>query len=345
MRALVLEDWYKLTVADRPDPEVAGDDVVLEVHATGICGSDIHGYTGETGRRKLGQIMGHETVGRIVALGAQVDPALGLEVGGIATINPVLNCGHCARCVSGAEQACSARRIIGVEPSISAAFAEQIAVPAGNVVTLPTSMPIELGALVEPLAVGFHAVRRGRVGVADRVLVLGGGPIGQACALAALRGEVGALVVSEPRIERRRLIESLGVATVDPGGPFDIADAIADTLGGPPTVVIDAVGSAVTLGAAFSIAPPGAVIVLVGMGAAQIPLQAYEVSTKERSIVGSFCYTRDEFAATAAWVGTAPGNLACLIEGRVGLDDADAAFGELARGENPASKVLVFPGA
>ena len=344
MRALVLEDWYKLTVVDWPDPVAAPGDVVLEINATGICGSDVHGFTGETGRRQRGQIMGHETVGRIVALGAEIDPSLGLELGGIATVNPVLNCGCCERCVSGAEQACSARRVLGVEPSVPAAFAEQMVVPARNVVALPSSMPIEFGALVEPLAVGYHAVRRSRMAPVDRVLVLGGGPIGQACALAVQREGVGALVVSEPRIERRRLIDSLGIAAFEAVGDSDFAESIAEILGGPPTVVIDAVGSGPTLDAAFSAAPPGATLVLVGMGAAQIPLQAYEVSTKERSIVGSFCYTREEFAATAAWVGTAPANLARLIDGHVGLDGADAAFAELARGENPASKVLVLPG-
>ena len=345
MRALVLEDWGKLVVAERPDPVALLDDVVLQMYATGICGSDIHGFTGETGRRKIGQVMGHETVGRILGFGDSVDSALGLEVGMVATINPVLNCGKCEQCRRGNEQSCAERRVIGVEPDIAAAFAEQMVVPARNVVLLPASMPIEIGALIEPLAVGYHAIVRGRLSTNDRVLILGGGPIGQACALAAMRAKVPALLVSEPRPERRRLVESLGIATICPVELSRMENVVGEALGAAPTVVIDAVGSAGTLETAFAVAPPGATIVLVGMGQAEVPLRAYEVSTRERTIVGSFCYTRAEFEATAAWVGSGPEVLNRLIEGRVSLDRAPETFAELARGDNPASKVLVILGA
>jgi D-arabinose 1-dehydrogenase-like Zn-dependent alcohol dehydrogenase len=101
MRVLVLEDWWKLVVAERPDPAPAGRQVLLEIHATGICGSDIHGFTGATGRRQLGQVMGHETVGRVVALGDGVGPEFGLEVGAVATVNPVVSCGHLGRSARG----------------------------------------------------------------------------------------------------------------------------------------------------------------------------------------------------------------------------------------------------
>ena len=90
MRALVLEDWWKLVVAARPDPTASEGRVLLQVHATGICGSDIHGFTGETGRRRPGQVMGHETVGRIAAIGPGVPDELGLKAGDVATVNPVM---------------------------------------------------------------------------------------------------------------------------------------------------------------------------------------------------------------------------------------------------------------
>lgn len=344
MRVLVLEDWWTLVVAERPDPVPADDQVLLEIHATGICGSDIHGFTGATGRRQVGQVMGHETVGRIVALGAGVDPEYGLQPGTVATVNPVVSCGHCAACRAGAQQACPDKSVIGVDPAVTSAFADKMLAPAANVVPLPDTMPIEYGALIEPLSVGHHAIRRGRIGPDDRVLVVGGGPIGQACVLAARREGAARVAVSEPNPARRALNEKLGATALDLTAPADTESvAVAGALGAPPTVVVDAVGSSASLDSAFRVATQGSVIVLVGMGEADLAVRGYEVSTQERSIVGSFCYNCEEFSATAAWVGTAPEELGLLIEGRVDLPGGADAFTGLARGENPASKVLVLP--
>src|SRR5262245_7398975 len=105
MRALMLADWWRLEVRDLPAPRPAPGEVLIDVLATGICGSDVHGFTGDNGRRQAGQVMGHETVGRITALGADVPAGSGLRVGGIATVNPVLACGSCTSCRGGREQA------------------------------------------------------------------------------------------------------------------------------------------------------------------------------------------------------------------------------------------------
>jgi threonine dehydrogenase-like Zn-dependent dehydrogenase len=342
MRVLVLEDWWNLVVSERPDPVPVGKEVLLEIHATGICGSDFHGFTGQTGRRQLGQVMGHETVGRVLALGDDVGPEFGLAVGAVATVNPVVSCGACDHCRAGAEQACPSKSVIGVDPAVSSAFAEKMLAPADNVIPLPDTMPIDYGALIEPLAVGHHAIRRGRIGPDDRVLVIGGGPVGQACLLAAVRQGASRVAVSEPNASRRRLNDALGATTLDLITPERIP-AVTEALGGPPTVVVDAVGSSASVNSAFSAAPLGSTIVLVGMGEAELKLRAYEISTKERTIVGSFCYSHAEFKAIAEWVGTGPAELSLLIEGRVGLLEGADAFAALARGDNTASKVLVLP--
>jgi threonine dehydrogenase-like Zn-dependent dehydrogenase len=344
MRVLVLQDWWKLVVAERPDPAPAGRQVLLEIHATGICGSDIHGFTGATGRRQLGQVMGHETVGRVVALGDGVGPEFGLEVGAVATVNPVVSCGNCDQCRAGSDQACPSRSVIGVDPSVSSAFAEKMLAPAENVIPLPPTMPIDYGALIEPLAVGYHAVHRGKIGPGDRVLVIGGGPVGQACLLAARRQGAQQVVVSEPTAARRRLNEALGAVTLDVI-TAERVPSVSDALGGPPTVIVDAVGSSASLDSAFSVAALGSTIVLVGMGEANLALRGYEISTKERSIVGSFTYSREEFKTTADWVGTAPSELSLLIEGRVDLLGSRDTFTDLAKGDNTASKILVLPQA
>lgn len=339
MRALVFHGPHDLTVEDRPDPKPAAGEVVLDVLATGICGSDLHGYTGENGRRHPGQVMGHETVARVGALGPGVT---GPAIGALVTVNPVIGCGRCEACLDGRTQQCPDRRVIGVDRTYSSAFAERMAVPAGNVIELPADLPAELGSLVEPLAVGWHAARRGAVRAEDAVLVIGGGPIGQAAALAAERAGSTRVLVSEPDAARRALVEHLGFATVDPRAE-DLAAGAVTHLGRPADVVLDAVGSDGSLAGAVTASRRGAVVVLVGMGAPRVTVDAYAISTAERTLVGSFCYDVEEFRGTATWTGEQAARLAPLVEGRVDLDGAPAAFRDLAAGSLRASKVLVFP--
>jgi threonine dehydrogenase-like Zn-dependent dehydrogenase len=339
MRALVLRDFYDIALEERPDPVPGSGQAVVEVIATGICGSDFHGYSGENGRRHPGQIMGHETVGRVRELGTDV---AGLTVGQLVTVNPVMSCGECWACQSGQEQWCIRRVVLGVAPEIPAAFADRVAVPAANIVALPEEMPEELGALVEPMAVGYHAVRRGQPRPEDRALVIGGGPIGQACLLAARRLGVQALAVSDVSLSRRDLCARLGAEVVDPSAG-DLPEAVADRLGGPATLVVDAVGLSPTVSDAMAASALGSRIVLVGMGSPRLELSAYALSTEERALIGSFTYSAAEFTATAEWVGTVPDGIDALIDGRVGWDGAPQSFDDLARGRSTASKILVFP--
>jgi threonine dehydrogenase-like Zn-dependent dehydrogenase len=339
MRALVLRDYYDISVEERPDPVPGSGQAVVEVIATGICGSDFHGYSGENGRRHPGQIMGHETVGRVRELGVDV---AGLRVGQLVTVNPVMSCHACPACLSGQEQWCPRRVVFGVAREIPAAFAERFTVPASSIVPLPDDMPEELGALVEPMAVGYHAVRRGQPVPDDRVLVIGGGPIGQACLLAARRLGVQALAVSDVSSSRRDLCARLGAEVIDPSAG-DLPEAVSNRLGAPATLVVDAVGISRTVVDALAASGLGSRIVLVGMGSPRLELDAYALSTSERSLIGSFTYSAAEFADTADWVGTVPEGIGALIDGRVDLDGAPQSFDDLARGRSTASKILVFP--
>ena len=339
MRVLVLEEFGRVAVRERADPQPGHGEVLVEVVATGICGSDIHGYTGENGRREPGQVMGHETVGRVRALGAGVDDP---PVGAVVAINPVLGCRKCADCDNDRPQRCATKQVLGVTPSLTAAFAEFVVVPAENAVVMKQTGPIEYGALVEPLAVGFHAARQGAVSAHDRVLIIGGGPIGQACLLAARRVGATNIALSEPDDGRRARASALGANVFSPTTD-DAAAQVDASLGGRATVVLDAVGSTQSLAAALSWSTPGARVVLVGMAHPSLEVAAYEVSTHERTIIGSFCYSPTEFAETAAWVSAGGDHLDILIDERVGFDGAQDAFSRLAAGNSSACKVMVFP--
>ena len=344
MRALVLEDYGHLSVAELPTPEAGPGEVLLRIHATGICGSDLHGYTGENGRRRPGQVMGHETVGTVVGLGPGARGG-GAGLGDLVTVNPGLACGQCPACHAGRGHICRSRRVIGVDPDLTSAFADYLAVPASNVVPFTSgafgssgASSVTHGALVEPLAVGYHAAVRGEVREGADVLVLGGGPIGQAAVLACRRLGAGRIRVSEPLESRRLLVAGLGAQVLDPAAG-DVAEQVQ--AGGPAEVTLDAVGSSATIATALNATQPGGRCVLVGMAAPDVRLDAFAVSTQERTLVGAFCYSPAEFAATAWWAGEVPDLLASLISLRVTPEEAPAAFSDLARGHDVVGKVLV----
>ncbi len=340
MKALRLEEFGTMRVVEVPDPELPAGHVLLDIIATGICGSDIHGFTGANGRRHPGQIMGHESVGRIAARGAGVAET-DFPTGAVATFNPLVVPPASRSAFDGREQHAPDRRVIGVDPAWTAAFAERLAVPAENVVLLPTDgVPAEWGALVEPLAVAVHAVSRAGVASGDAVLVLGGGPIGQSVALAARRAGADEVIVSEPDPSRRVLCATLGAAAIDPGDGA-VSEQVSGRFGRPADVAIDAVGVSGTLADALASTTLGGRVGLVGMGAQRLEIDAYSVSTAERTIVGSFTYSSAAFVEAARWVGTGDPVLGSLISAIVPLEEGPEAFTRLARPGAAAGKVLV----
>jgi threonine dehydrogenase-like Zn-dependent dehydrogenase len=340
MKALVLDDFGAMSVHERQRPAPERDQILVEIVATGICGSDIHGFTGENGRRAPGQVMGHETVGVVAECGSET-AQYGFAVGDVVTFNPVVVPPERAAEFAGREQHCPDKYVIGVAHDVVAAFAQFVAVPARNVVAIDADMPIEYGALIEPIAVGVHAVRRVGVGPGMSVLVIGGGPIGQSVVLAARMEGATDIVVSEVDPERRSLCARLGAKTLDPAGGL-LPDQVKALLGGPAGVAIDAVGIGATVAGALESVALGASVCLVGMGQPQFALDAYRVSTEERSLVGSFTYSAQDFRDAARFVSTAPPELGALISRTVPLGDGPRAFTDLAAGDGTAGKVLVL---
>jgi len=154
VKALVLDGFGAMSVHERQKPVAGPDELVVEIVATGICGSDIHGFTGENGRRVPGQVMGHETVGVVAECGSETG-RFGFTVGDVVTFNPVVIPAEQSVEFAGREQHCPDKYVIGVAHHVVAAFAQFVAVPARNIVALDAGMPIEYGALIEPIAVGW----------------------------------------------------------------------------------------------------------------------------------------------------------------------------------------------
>jgi L-iditol 2-dehydrogenase len=339
VRALVLTDFHQLDLVEVERPAPGPGEVLLRVNATGICGSDFHGFTGENGRRAPGQIMGHESSATVAELGEGVDPA-SLPVGAPATFNPVVVPEEQAEEYRGREQHAPGKRVIGVVQDRAASFADYVVVPARNVVLLEPTMPLHLGALIEPLAVAVHAVGLAHPRPEERALVVGGGPIGQSAVLALQRAGLSAIAVSEPDPQRRALIASLGVTALDPADS-PLPEQLAASLGGPADLAIDAVGVSPTMADALAATRLGARIVLVGMGSPRLELPAFAISTEERTVIGSFTYSAQDFEEATARIGEHAEQAATLVSRIVGPEQAQESFTALAAGRGPAGKILI----
>ena len=304
MRALVLQEFGRMAVEERDTPTPKTGEVLIAVTATGICGSDVHGFTGENGRRVPGQIMGHESVGKIAGFGPDTPPG-GLAIDAVVTFNPVVVTGQDAQTYAGREQHSPNKTVIGVATDIPAAFADYVVVPIQNVVALPADMPISHGALIEPLGGGGArrppgARREGAEGAGHRRR-----PDRPIRGAGAADGGVADIVVSEVDENRRRLCARIGATVVNPkDGP--LVDQVRATFGRLADVTIDAVGITPTIADALNATAFGGSVCLVGMGAKTLSLDAFRISTEERSLVGSFTYSAQDFRDAAAWIATAP---------------------------------------
>jgi L-iditol 2-dehydrogenase len=178
MKALVLVEYNRFVVADVPEPTIGPQDVLVQVGACGICGSDVHGMDGSTGRRKPPIIMGHEAAGTIVRAGAEVR---GWDCGDRVTFDSTISCGRCAFCTAGRVNLCNHRRVLGVscdEFKQDGAFADYVAVPQNILYRMPESLSFERAAMVEPVSIAVHAVGRVAPRLNESAVVVGVGMIG-----------------------------------------------------------------------------------------------------------------------------------------------------------------------
>lgn len=324
MRALVYEGPETIGYREVPDPALQPGEELVRVEAVGICGSDMHAYLGHDARRPAPLILGHEAAGVVVG---------GSRNGERVTVNPLVSCGRCEVCQSGRENLCATRQIISMPPR-EGAFAQFVTVPAGNLVTVPDNVPLNRAALAEPLAVSWHAARLGLTAchgnAARNALVLGGGAIGLAAALALRAMGVEDVTIVEPNPDRRRyLCEICDQAAVEnANGQFDI--------------VVDAVGYAVTRAAASAHARPGGVILHIGLGEDSGGLDIRRMTLQEITFIGTYTYTAEEFRMTAQ----------ALFDGRLGpldwfetrpLADGAGAFSDLRAGRVMAPKIVLEP--
>ena len=337
MRAVALGDDGRLEVVDKADPVAGPDEVVVAVERCGICGSDLH--LKASGLLPRGAVLGHELSGTVVEVGEQVAgrPALGQRV----SVLPARRCGACDRCRAGEGHLCPAQALTAIGLGANdGGYAERVRVPARSCHPLPDPVTAEAGALVEPYAVGLHAVGRSRAaGNPDvSVGVIGAGPIGLMCLAALRRFGVERMTVAEPRPRRAAVAEALGAEVVGD------AARLAPAAGGPLDVVFDAAGGLDTPSLALQAARPGGQVVLVGAPAigSDVPMPGLLWVVKEVDFAPAIAYTDEEFAAAAACVTAGAVDSDLVVSDVRPLDAAQRSFEELSGADAPA-KVMLAP--
>ncbi len=292
MRALVWNAVESMVVEEIEQPTPRSDEVVLRVEAVGICGSELEGYLGHNSLRFPPLIMGHEFCGRVTAVG---ESARGINVGERAIVNPLISCGHCARCAAGLPQLCAQRAIIGINRP--GGFAECVAVPAGRLVSIPEDLSPWRAALAEPLACAVRATRRAMAEHPfSNVLVFGAGGIGLLAAKVARLLGAEATMIADTNMARLGIAREVGIDhTVHPG-ENDLAGEIRTAFGSKGVdVVIDAAGFQPTREAAVAVLNPGGTLMNIGLGIDHTSLPINVLTRGEMRILTSFCYSHQDF--------------------------------------------------
>ena len=327
MRAAVLNADHELEVAEVADPSPGPGELVLKVTACGICGSDLKLRPS----MPAGLVMGHEFCGEIVTRGTDADAAW--REGRHVTALPLIGCGHCLACLAGEPAHCEQADMVGVGGS-PGAFAEYVRVHERETVGLPENIDHTLGALVEPLAVGLHAVERAHIRSGDKVLVVGAGPVGLSVITWAARSGAGELVVSDPSAARREAAAQFGATrTVDPE---------AEPLEARYDVVIECVGLPGMTDVCVRAAALHGRVVIAGVCTKPDPYVPIMALMKELTMAFVVYYTRREFFAVSDALAHDAVDAAAFVTKQVDLQGANDAFTELIEAKDQR-KILVLP--
>lgn len=333
MNASVLRKQGEIVLETLPVPSLEADQVLVQVAAVGVCGSDVHYYEhGRVGGFVVDHplVLGHELSGRIAAVGADVDAA---RIGERVAVEPQRPCRKCRECRAGRYNLCPDIEFYATPP-IDGAFTEYVAIQADFAYPIPDSISDEAAALIEPLSVGLWACQRAAVGPGSRVLIAGAGPIGVITAQAARAYGAAEIIITD--ISPERLDFALQ------HGATQALDARRDAVEGLDVdVFIDASGAAQAVRAGIRAVRPAGRVILVGMGAEDVELPVSYIQNREIWLSGVFRYT-NTWPLAIQLVADGKVDLDVLVTGRFPLADAEAA---LQAGKAPGQlKSIVFPG-
>lgn len=339
MRAATFEGAGKpMQIGRVADPTPGPEELVLRVRGCGICGSDLH-VSQLAGALPNGAVLGHEFAGEVAAVGK--DAPGGFREGDAVCSLPAIGCGRCAPCLTGDVMGCASLRATGFG-DIGGAYAEYVLVGARETLRLPEAVSASDGALIEPLAVGLHALDEARLRSGEDVLVIGAGPVGLAIAMWARQLGARQVVVSDFVASRREMAGRMGAtALVDPAVE-DVGEAYARATGRAPTTIFECVGVPGLLQQCIQLAPRGAKIVVAGVCMQPDTIVPVAASMKSLCLQFVSYYRRGDFELALSMLGAGRIDPLPMVTDRIGLDALPDAF-EALRTPEAQCKVIVEP--
>ena len=337
MKAAAFKQQNEMTIIDAPEPTAAAGEVVLKVHDCGICGSDLHACQYGLGLPP-GSIMGHEFCGEIHRIGAGVN---GFKVGERVAGLPFVFCGECERCRSGMEIHCHHLKGLGLG-QLPGAYAELVACHAASLFKLPDNISSRDGALVEPLSVGLHAVKRSRLQQGMTVVVMGAGPIGLAT-LTWAKAKGATVVVSELAAGRGELARRLGADVIVNPNSQNPADKVREITGRSPDLVFECIGVKGTLGQALSMVEPRGQVVVVGVCMEADEIQPVQCILREVSVNFVLGYDPPDFDETIDALATGKIEPQPMVTDIIGVEQVPEMFQTLRRPGAHAKVLVEFP--
>ena len=343
MKALLLSEYNHLEVKDLPAPVPGVDEILIQVSACGICGSDVHGYDGSTGRRIPPIVMGHEAAGIIVAVGSEVR---NFKPGDRVTFDSTVYCGKCEYCLKGQVNLCNQRQVIGVsckEFRRAGAFAEFLVVPARIAYRLPDSFSFPQAAMLEAVSVALHGVAVAEMKGGETVLVIGAGMIGLLLLQAARAAGSSRVFVCDVDPTRLALAEKLGAdRTILASGVALTEEILRETGDNGVDIVLEAVGREETIVAAIDCVRKGGTVSLVGNISPQITLPLQKVVSRQIRLQGS-CASAGEYQQAIDLIASGKINVDLLITAVAPLSDGPAWFERLHAREPNLMKIVLDP--
>ncbi|MCI8418480.1 MAG: alcohol dehydrogenase catalytic domain-containing protein [Lachnospiraceae bacterium] len=340
MKALRYLGPEKLEVQEVPVPEPGKGEVLVKVKGCGICGSDVHGYYGLTGRRIPPMTMGHEFSGEIAGLGQGAEK---FKVGDRVIVQPIDFCGSCENCQKGMTMLCLNKRFFGVLTT-DGAMAEYVAVPEKLLYPVPENSDCYIGALAEPYAVAYGAVEKAGDLEGKNVLIIGAGMIGACVLQLAKLKNPAKLIVSDLSDARLKTALELGADAVINPKNEDYMEALSRlTDGAMIDTSIECVGVQASANQAIKCLKVGGTAVWVGMSQKEMTINMQDVVCSARRVLGSFNYTHEEFGQVAKIVTS--GRLATdkLITKVVSLEEAVEVFPDIHNRPDDYLKVIIDP--
>ena len=338
MKILQFNGPWQFSIEEAPTPSFGPEEVLIRADAIGICGSDVHGFTGESGRRKPGMVMGHEVAGTVVNAGAEV---ASLQLGDRVAIYPTRGCGTCCHCLAGMEHICPNKRILGVNAGHWGAMADFFTCHQRQAFRLDAQVDPAIGLFAEPLAVALHAVHLMSPAKKAVLAIVGAGTIGLAL-LVVLR-DLGfeSIFVIDKIDEKLELARKFGAKTINADRDLP-ALIIADETGGRrASGVFEAVGLAATVRTAYDLCDFAGKVVLIGNLAKEFTLPLQGVTSNETTLRGSYGFTRTEFEEAVHLASKKETLLRQLISGSCSLEETPGVMERMARGELQVLKMVI----